>query len=358
MEFSSLCNRLIIVFLFALCYSCLSAQALIDHPNPIVDSIRISQDIFEVETPARITLKLDIKAFAKKKYDDEYQKAELSYEFKEQGVTITNEVRIKARGNSRKKRCFFPPIKLNISKADVKNKYLEDTKTIKLVTHCKQSLTYETYILKEYLVYKLYNVITPNSFRVRLLEVDYVDTGKKGKNVDTWAFLIEPEGMLAERLDMFNIKNNELSQKYMEPEDMVRVSLFNYMIGNTDFSVNGRHNLKVLQPNDVTQPLGIPVPYDFDYSGLVNATYAVPYEGLGIKSVKERYYVGLCQNEASFESILKEFLNKKEQLLKVVEDFQYLEPRDKKYVINYLNEFFEEAKRPSFISNHIKSTCL
>ncbi len=340
-----------------LCYP-LIGQEIEDHPNPIVDSIRVNQDIFEVETPARISLKLDIRAFEKNKYDDEYQKAELSYEFKEHGVTITNEVRVKARGNSRKKRCFFPPIKLNIKKSDVENKYLEDTKTIKLVTHCKHSVTYENYILKEYLVYKLFNVISPNSFRVRLLEVDYIDTGKKGKDIDTWAFLIEPEGMLAERLDMFKIKNDELTQKYMEPDDMVRVSLFNYMVGNTDFSVNGRHNMKILQPNDVTKTLGIPVPYDFDYSGFVNATYAVPYEGLGIKSVKERYYLGLCKNEPSFEPILKEFLSKKKDLLKVVEDFEYLEGRDKKYLIDYLNEFFEEAERPNFIRNHVKSTCL
>lgn len=326
--------------------------------HALVDSIWINTDIFSVEEPARITLSFDIRAFSKSKYEDEYHKAVLDFELSEIDTVITKDVRIKARGNNRRKRCFFPPVMLNIKKAHFDNKYLEETKKIKLVTHCKNSITYEKYILKEYLVYKLYNVISPQSFRVRLVNVDYIDTGKKGKDVETWAFLIEPEGLLDERLGGSKIKSDELSQKYMEPDDMVRLTLFNYMVGNTDYSVTGRHNVKIMMPNDVTKTLGVPIPYDFDYCGIVNATYAVPYEGLGIKSVKDRYYLGSCANKDVIPEILAEFVDKKEELIRVIEEFEYLPQRDRKDMVEYIEEFFNMASHRSFIANNLLSTCL
>lgn len=340
------------------CSLSLSAQNFDEeHPHPLIDTLDIHHDVFDLDDPARISLTLDIRKFAKKKYEDEYQEAVLAYELGT-GDVVEKTVRIKARGNNRRKRCFFPPIKLNIKKAHLEDEFGDDTKTIKLVTHCKNSVVYEKYILKEYLIYKLFNVISPNSFRVRLLEVDYIDTGKKGKDVHTWAFLIEPEGLLAERLAMTKVKNDNLSQKYMEPSDMIRVTLFNYMIGNTDYSVTGRHNVKVLMPEDVTKTLGVPIPYDFDYAGMVNATYAVPYEGLNIKSVKERYYLGSCANIDNVGPVLEEFKAKKAELLKVIEDFEHLPEQEKKYAIDYIEEFFNAADHSNFIVNNLKSTCL
>ena len=326
--------------------------------HALVDSLWINTDIFASNEPARITLEFDLREFSKKKYEDEYQKAILGFELAEADTVITKEVRIKARGNNRKKRCFFPPIRLNINKSDIDNKFLEDTKKIKLVTHCKNSIIYEKYILKEYLVYKLYNVISPNSFRVRLTRVDYIDTGKKGKDVETWAFLIEPEGLLDERLDGQKIKNDRLSQRFMQPKEAVRMTLFNYMVGNTDYSVTGRHNVKIMMPNDVTTTLGVPIPYDFDYAGIVNATYAVPYEGLGLKSVKERYYLGNCANEAVIPEIIEEFNAKKEALLQVIKDFEHLSEREKQNMMDYLEEFFNMANQRNFIRNNLMSTCI
>ena len=324
----------------------------------LIDSLWINVDLFEVNAPARVTLSFDLKAFSKNKNNDEYQKALLGFEIAEADTIITKEVRVKARGNSRKKRCTFPPTRLNINNSHVENKYLEETKNIKLVTHCKNSIVYEKYILKEYLVYKLFNVISPNSFRVRLLSVDYIDTGNKGKDVNTWAFLIEPEGLLDQRLGGIKIDQDNLSQKFMEPKDMVRLTLFNYMIGNTDFAVTRRHNVKIMMPEDVTKKLAVPIPYDFDYSGLVNATYAVPFEGLGLKSVKERYYLGSCANEAVIPEILEEFKTKKEALFQVINEIDYLPERERKYMIDYLNEFFRLADQKRFIENNLLSTCL
>jgi len=179
-----------------------------DQQHLIIDSIRINTDVFVSEGVGSLGLSFDLRKFMNDKYTDDYQKAILSFEIPEVASVFTKEVRIKPRGNNRKENCFFPPIRLNIKKTDVENKYLKETKKIKLITHCKNTNQYETYILKEYLVYKMYNLISPNSFRTRLFKIHYKDTKGRVKDIDSWSFLIEPEGILDERLDGRKIKND------------------------------------------------------------------------------------------------------------------------------------------------------
>lgn len=346
-----------IIFVLCLITSKQSVAQIQGVEEAVVDTFHIQTNLFNEPGFARIALKLDMRAFAKNKYKDAYQEAELTLEHGVNQV-VTKQVRIKARGKSRRKQCMFPPIKLNIKETDLGEQFGDHTKTIKLVTHCKNSLAYEKFILKEFLTYKLYNIISPNSFRVKLLKVDYVDTSPKKKDVETWAFVIEPIDMLAERLGMEEIENDNLSQKYMEPDEMVRLTLFNYMVGNTDFAVQQRHNIKVLKAMSIGNDLGLAIPYDFDASGLVDAIYAVPYEGLGIKSVKQRYYLGACANEIYIAPIIKEFLNKKEALLNEVRTFTYLSLRERQEVEDYLNEFFESAENPESLSRRLMRTCL
>lgn len=205
-----------IFFILPLFLLAFSSALMAQGQGELVDSILIHSDIFDFDQPAKISLKMDVKAFKKAKYDDEYLPAELRYELDSINDAVVKNVRIKARGKSRRKTCFFPPIKLNIRKADVRNDYLSDTKTIKLVTHCNSAVANRKYLLKEYLAYKLYEVVSPYSFRVRLVQMKYIDTGKRGKNIDTWAFMIEPIGVLAERLGMLNVKSAVLTDRLME----------------------------------------------------------------------------------------------------------------------------------------------
>ncbi|WP_422356313.1 hypothetical protein [Roseivirga pacifica] len=323
----------------------------------LVDSLLIHSDIFAFETPAKISLKMDVKAFKKAKYTDKYLPAELSYKLDSINEAVVKQVRIKARGNSRRQKCFFPPIKLNIRKADVKNDYLSETKTIKLVTHCNSALVNRRYLLKEYLAYKLYQVVSPYSFRVRLVQMEYIDTGKRGKNIDTWAFLIEPIGVMAERLDMLNVKSDNLRDELMDRSIMTTLDLFQYMIGNADYSVQGRHNMKVIRSKDVMEQEGVPVPYDFDYSGLVDAGYAVPGDQLGIDSVKERYFLGACKTEAEIEEAVVGLKAKKPELFEVIDTFEYLNSKEKTAMKRYLEEFFSAVEKNSFYNYSILSTC-
>jgi hypothetical protein len=130
------------------------------------------------------------------------------------------------------------------------------------------------------------------------------------------------------------------------------------MMGNTDWSVPNQHNCKVLTSLSVnTAGLGMVIPYDFDYSGLVDADYAVPYEPLGLSSVRERRYVGICRTEEEFNMALKEFSAKKEAFYKVINDFPLLDEKEKAKMIGYLDSFYEDFDDHNTIVKNILNDC-
>jgi hypothetical protein len=213
-------------------------------------------------------------------------------------------------------------------------------------------------VLKEYLAYRIYNLLSPESFRVRLIHMTYVDTGRKNEITENWAILIEPEEMLADRVGAMVAEHDELTRRQMRAEQLDVAALFNFMIGNTDYSVRGRHNMKILAFPDFAARGYTPVPYDFDYSGLVNANYAFPAEELGISSVRQRYYLGPCRQEGEFQKAVDHIQSQRDEILDLVENFPYLEKKDKKDMMNYLEGYFRMAARPGFIRSYLRTTCL
>lgn len=322
----------------------------------IEDTLDVTQDIFELSKPMVFTLTFDMKQYQKTKNKGEKMPAELQFLIGDSTI-ITKNIRIQARGAFRRQHCHLPPFWINIKKADVENENLQHTKKIKLVNHCKGAESYNNYVLKEYLTYKLYNILTPYSFRVGLVKMKYIDTGRKNKVTEGWAFMIEPEQMMAERLNSFPIKNDNISHTRTDSVSTDRVAVFQYMVGNGDYSIAGRHNVKLIKINEFQKPYPIPVPYDFDYSGLVNTYYALPGENLDLESVRERYFLGVCRSEEEYKSTLNYFKEKKEELIQLIADFEYLEEIEKADMINYLNEFYNEIDLQRFIERKFNSTC-
>jgi hypothetical protein len=225
-----------------------------------------------------------------------------------------------------------------------------------MVTHCRTGN--ENYLFKEYLIYKLYNVLTDYSFRVRLIKIEYINTYKKTKPINSYAFLIEPVEMLGERTKSTPIEAINLNQKQMIPEMIDRMAIFFYMIGNTDWSVPNQHNCKVLSPMVFTgESLGVVVPYDFDYSGLVDADYAIPHEGLGIESVRDRRYMGICRSEDVYINALREFSDKKDQFYKVIDDFTLLSEKERKIMKGYLDSFYSGFDKRNTIVYNLLNQC-
>ena len=214
-------------------------------------------------------------------------------------------------------------------------------------------------LLKSILIYKLYNVLTDLSFRVRFISVEYLNTYKKSKPINTYAFIIEPLDMLTSRTNTVEEKSPDLSQRNIIRESLDRVAIFSYMIGNTDWSVGGQHNCKVLLPPNVSKPYpGMLVPYDFDYSGLVDADYAVPAENLGLKSVRERHYDGMCRSEDEIINSLREFTEKKEEFYRVINEFHLLSDKEKKEMIGYLDSFYSRFDKRNSIVTDILRDCI
>ena len=328
--------------------------------NDSIDSYSVNDTLadfglFTRDDILELSLRFDITQYKRKKPKDEYLDAVLTYHISKTD-SINKNIRLKSRGQFRNGYCDFPPIALNFKKTEFKMGDLNKLEKMKLVTHCQSGN--EDIVFKEYLIYKLYNVLTDSSFRVRLLKINYINTFKQSKPIRSYAFFIEPLDLLAERTNSVPVEVLTLSQKNIVPEMMDRMAIFNYMIGNTDWSVPGQHNCKVLASLRTDRSdLGMIVPYDFDYSGLVNATYAVPAEGLGIESVRQRIYLGTCRSEEVYLNTLKEFANKKESFYKVVREFPYLDERTKKDMVRYLDEFYSGFDKKTSIVYNLLNQC-
>jgi len=323
--------------------------------HSFADTLLESIKLFDSDELLEISMRFDIKYYMRNKPNEEYLDAVLTY-YLSDNDSISEKLKVKSRGEFRRTFCHFPPLMLNFRMTDSTMGEFYGIDKLKMVPHCKSG--FEEYILKEYLIYKLYNVLTDNSFRVRLLRVDYISTGKKIKPIKEFGFVIEPIKLLEKRTNSLRIDLNNLTQKNIIPEMMDRMAIFNYMIGHTDWSVPNQHNVRILSQNNAERPnLGAIVPYDFDYTGLVDADYAVPIEQLGIESVRERLYVGICRSEETFNNALKEFSDKKEEFFRVINEFPYLKEKSKKEMIHYLNGFFKEFDKRNTIVYQLLKDC-
>lgn len=313
-------------------------------------------DLFTDETPMDLTLKYDITAFIRNKMKGEYLDAELMMHYK--NYTETKNIRLKARGNNRREQCFFPPIFLNFKTDPIVNSELEGFNKIKLVTHCSTSKMHTIYLLKEYLVYKLYNVLTENSFRVKLLDIKYIDTGKKKRNYDRYGILVEPIELLVTRNESIEVDGEIIRENNVIEEEADIVALFQFMIGNTDWRIKGGHNTKYIKSLTKLTDNVTPIPYDFDFAGIVGTHYSHPQSWTSIKSVKEREYLGYCRNndEAHLKTI-NLFLDKKDQMIKTIELFSYLSERDREGMIRYMESFYDLLDNPNHFIYTLKNQC-
>jgi hypothetical protein len=333
-------------------YSLLSAQ--IDSS----DTAKKSLMLFGEEKPLEITLRFDLTTYFRIKPQEDYLKANLTFHFSRTD-SLSRDIRLKTRGVFRNQYCFFPPIELNFKKTYFGYTDLDSITKLKLVTQCSSGRFKENYILREYLAYKLFNVLTDTSFRVRLLTINYVDSENKRKPEQQTGFFLEPADMLVARTKCVQIKVATLTQKSIVPAIMDRFAIFNYMIGNYDWAVPGQHNVLVIRPLDSTpNGLDIAIPYDFDWTGVVNASYAVPAEIIGTENVRERIFEGVCRTREVFNNDLDLFLARKKDFYRVVNEFPYIDQKDKKDITKYLDGFFNqlEGKRDAILY-YLLSSC-
>ncbi|HMB38356.1 MAG TPA: hypothetical protein VKO85_04690, partial [Wenzhouxiangellaceae bacterium] len=229
-------------------------------------------------------------------------------------------------------------------------------------THCNNGSRWEQYYVLEMLAYPIYNLITDRSFRVRPLSVTYHDVDRDRNDGPRFAFLIEDDKLVADRNELDKYDAVEIGPGQLDPLESSRFALFQYLIGNADWSSLGGpagddccHNAKLIGPES-GEPL-YALPYDFDSSGLVDAQYAVPNEALRISSVRQRLFRGFCLHNATLDSVRAEFLENRGAIEAIVEGEPRLRPRKRSRAIKYIGKAFEVLENPDLFERAITNAC-
>jgi len=258
------------------------------------------------------------------------------------GDTIERKIKLKTRGNFRRdpENCKYPPIMIKFGKLKTADSIFVEQSKLKLVTQCQL----ENYVLLEYLAYRIYNQLTDYSYRVRLAHITYADLETKIAYFIRYAFFIESEKELAIRLNAEIYKPNAI-QGFLDRENAITMAMFQYMIGNIDWFVTSKHNTSILKMNKTGKLIAIP--YDFDWSKLVNADYTKPGNVADYYLKERRVYKGLCLEPEEFEKFQQLFNFKKEQTDKLVKEVIDLPQKRKQESLNYINKFYKTINKPS-----------
>lgn len=271
-------------------------------------------------------------------------------------------VTVGRRGITRQVVCKFPPIRLRFDKEAVKGTVFAGQESLKLVTHCDKGDRWEQYYLKEMLAYYMYNLMTERSFRVRPLAVTYIDSENNATDKPRFAFLVEDDSDVAKRNGLKKLDIKRISPNQLDSLETSRMVLFQYMIGNVDWSIlKGPgvelccHNAKLIGLDPGSKIYAIP--YDFDASGLVDAHYAAPNAGLPIGDVTQRLYRGFCGHNPTLETARQEYLAKEQAIYEVLKSESRLNARNVKVALRYLGEFFDILRDENKFNKNIIQRC-
>jgi hypothetical protein len=317
--------------------------------------------LFQQEEPLVFTLAADFRAVNRDRELDSTKTfpAMLTVKGSAAGsADVPLKVTLQTRGNIRLKStlCSFVPLRIEFAKKSVDKTVFDGQSKLKLVTHCDENATFDQYVLLEYLAYRLYNVMTPRSFRARLAKATYVDS-RNGRTLSTHnAVFIEDEDDLARRMEGRAVALPRMQFKDLDQDALTLMAVFQYMIGNTDYSIYALHNVHQVQtPPNVFYP----IIWDFDITGLVDPRYAVPNEQLRseIASVRNRLYRGPCRTMEEFEPTLDAFRAKQAELQAAVASVPGLDSDHRRKATEYLEEFFTTLGRTNLAKRELVDKC-
>ena len=282
-----------------------------------------------------ITIVTDLDALIEGKSRSEYQSGQIIF-----GKKQTLQMELRPRGKFRRKICEFPPLKIKFSKKELANAGFSKLNEVKLVTHCADSDAGNQLIAREFLPYMMYAELTPIAHRARLVDVTYIDSKNEKYRIHRLGILLEDDEELAARLggsvvdSMYNLPADSLNTQLA-----ATTVLFEYMIGNTDWSIEGVRNIKFLRPEAGGKIC--PVPYDFDFSGFVNASYASPNSEFPIKNVRERYWQGASLPPEVVRRAAKSFHKKESRFHDIITDAAVIDDFQKEELGSFIDGFFK-----------------
>ena len=327
-----------------------------------------SAALFDAREPLAVTFEGPLGAVARDtKADPPYRDFALVWT-NDAGTAVRVPLKAKPRGNSRRRQtaCHFPPLRLNFAKNGPVGTPFAGLDKAKLVTHCGRlgdpDPAYARRVRLELLLYRAFNRVSPKSFRVRELTVTYVDTDHGAKRSVEPAFLIEPDEMLAARLGMKRIDVDAIERQQLDGAQAGLVEMFEYMAGNTDFSLTRGpagdrccHNVVLLAAGSEAVT---PVPYDFDSTGVVDPPYALPASGLGIQNVRQRLYRGYCRPAAELAATVAAFDAARDDIYVLFRNDPVLDAKTIERTVAYLDEFYAVIDDPKELQRKVAAHCL
>ena len=276
---------------------------------------------------------------------------------------MTLEVGVRTRGRYRldPSSCGFPPLRLDFKRKRVQGTVFAGQNRLKLVTHCRGSARYLQYLLSEYLLYRTHNLLTERSFRVRLAQITYLDSDGEHDPLTHTAFFIESEEQVAERNGTEPLDVPELASDAFELEALALVEVFQYMIGNTDWSAfRGRpgedccHNTKILGGNGSGI---VPIPYDFDFAGAIATHYALPPPSLPINGVRTRLYRGSCASVPALASAFARFNARRGAIRELYRSQAGLDPGRLARTLAYYDRFYATINDADEVEENLVRKC-
>lgn len=303
--------------------------------------------LFASHDPLRFTLEADWGAVFKERGDSSTPHPAKLTLTGDGGAATPLEVEVQTRGHFRLQRstCNFPPIRVSVPKSGLKQTVFAGQRHLKLTVHCQDGRDrYEQSVLLEYLIYRSFNLLTERSFRARLAHVTYLDTAGKRDSLTRYAFFIENDDRMAARLNGKVLDLEHVHDETTERAQMTLVAVFEYFLGNTDWSVWALHNIVLVAPQASPEPFA--VPYDFDWSGVIAAPYARPDVRLPIKSVRERLFRGYCRTQEELAPVFRLFNEKKDAIYALYREQEGLDPKVRDDVLKYYDAFYKTINSP------------
>jgi hypothetical protein len=319
----------------------------------------VTPPLFLSETPVELTFTTNIRQLRRDRDDHRpWHPSVLSYR-DSLGKLVQVPVRAKTHGYWRLRNCHFPPIRLNFSGRDTRGTIFERIDKPKLVSYCRDNHEYEQYVLQEFQLYRIYQTLTPVSHRARLFHIRYVDSASApndGPHAVRYGFLIEDPEQLAARVGGQLVRVKGASADDMDPDQAAIAYLFEYLIGNTDFSFAGLHNGELIGRED---GIHFPVAYDFDFSGAVNTPYATVDPSIRARTVRQRVFRGYCDFAPRYPAAAALFRAKRDAIYGLYRDEvgKLMKPGVVAETLAYFDEFFADIATPRSLES-VTGNCI
>jgi hypothetical protein len=337
--------------------SALLLPAALPAQPPSPDSAaKRAERLFRAREPVTMWLQADFKAVNKDRDSMSTKRFPAVMRWLgEKGDTVKTDVHLATRGHWRLRTCSVVPLKVYFDKEKTKGTVFGGQGGIKVTTHCQKADRYAQNVYVEYAVYGMYNAVTPISLLARLSTITWENPGDPGFTVTRPGFWTEEDDDMAARNRGKILMQQGGNAEEMDPWQMAVTDVFQYMIGNTDFSLSALHNIRIIQTD--TSINFFPMAYDFDWSGLVNAPYARPDYRLPIKQVTDRLYRGGCHSPELLAKVFAHFKNKKKEIYGTLTDIKELTPARLKEATEYLDEFYKIIDDAGMVRREIRRVC-